>query len=431
VTITADPPATARLLAALGAGAGPELAAHVALHGPLPVSRTRRHRDEHLLDELRRAGLTGRGGAGFPAARKHAVVTAQHRRPVLVVNAMEGEPASMKDRVLVERAPHLPLDGAELVATAVGAEEVVICAADDHPGTATALERALAERHRAGIGKIPMRLAVAPGHYAAGEESALADWVAGGRGLPTFRLDKSVPLTVRRRPVLLHNVETLAHAALIARHGADWFRQAGLPDAPGTALVTLTGAVARPGVLEVELGTPLADVLARAGLDERPQAVLLGGYGGAWLHGDDIGVAYAPAPLAALGAAVGAGVIGVLPPGACGLAETARIVAYLAGQSAGQCGPCVHGLPAVADDLRRLAAGATDARLLERLHHRFGLVEGRGACRLPDGAVRLARSALSVFADDVRAHAKGRPCPGWNHRGVLPVPGAERALAGR
>ncbi|MHB8681832.1 MAG: NADH-ubiquinone oxidoreductase-F iron-sulfur binding region domain-containing protein [Acidimicrobiales bacterium] len=423
VTLAPDRAAAARLLVPLAGDGTPAWSAHLAAHGALAQPGHHHHRrwSEHVLDEIARSGLTGRGGAGFPTARKLELLARQHRRPVLVVNAMEGEPASMKDRVLLEHAPHLVLDGAQVAAAVIGAQEIVVCVADDRPLTAHGVARALAERHAGGVDAVAARVELAPGRYAAGEESALVDWVAGGRGVPRFRPHKGTPLTVKRRPVLLQNAETLAHVALVARHGAEWFRSAGTAEAPGTTLVTVAGSVPQPGVVEVELGTTLRAILARAGCTDEPAAVLLGGYGGAWLSGTDVDTAYAPQALAGRGAAVGAGVVGVLPVGACGIAETARIVGYLAGESAGQCGPCVFGLPAMADDLARLATGRVDGRLLERLRSRANAVEGRGACRLPDGAVRLVRSALSVFATDVRAHAKGRPCPGAGHRGVLPV----------
>ncbi|HUY64165.1 MAG TPA: NADH-ubiquinone oxidoreductase-F iron-sulfur binding region domain-containing protein [Acidimicrobiales bacterium] len=421
MTMTAPTVGHTRLLAGPLAGNNADLAAHTDTHGPLDLPR--RHHgawSQSLLDELARSGLTGRGGAGFPAARKLDLLAGQRRRPRLVVNAMEGEPASAKDRLLLERAPHLVLDGAQAAALAIDATLVVCCVADDRPESADALRRAMAERAAAGLDVVPVELRLAPGRYSAGEESALVDWVGGGRGLPTFRPDKSVPLTVGRSPVLLHNAETLAHVALIARHGADWFRAVGLPDAPGTTLVTVTGAVRSPGVVEVELGTPLDVIVQRAEPLQAPLAVLLGGYGGTWMAGTALSTPYAPGPLAEVGGTVGAGVIGVLGPGGCGLAETARIVSYLAAQSAGQCGPCVFGMPAIADDLHRLAAGQSDGRLLDRLQSRLTAVDGRGACRLPDGAVRLVRSALSVFAKDVTAHARRHPCPGWNRAPVMP-----------
>jgi NADH:ubiquinone oxidoreductase subunit F (NADH-binding) len=133
--------------------------------------------------------------------------------------------------------------------------------------------------------------------------------------------------------------------------------------------------------------------------------------------------------LRAIGASAGVGIVIVLGPDACGLMETARIAHYLAGQSAGQCGPCVYGLPAIADDVTRLAHGQADAHLRSRLDRRLREVEGRGACRHPDGAVNLVRSALTVFADDVRAHANGAPCAHRSQPTQLRIPPALRAVA--
>jgi NADH:ubiquinone oxidoreductase subunit F (NADH-binding) len=148
--------------------------------------------------------------------------------------------------------------------------------------------------------------------------------------------------------------------------------------------------------------------------------VLLGGYGGAWLEPALLDVPYAPASLSAVGATLGVGIVIALPASSCGLCETARIANYMAGQSAGQCGPCVFGLPALAADLEQLAVGRTEPELVERIWARADAIEGRGACRHPDGVVRLVRSALDVFADDVLAHAQGRPCAGVTARSVLP-----------
>jgi NADH:ubiquinone oxidoreductase subunit F (NADH-binding) len=249
-----------------------------------------------------------------------------------------------------------------------------------------------------------------PDRFVAGEESALARWVDSGRSLPSFRPHKGVALRIGRHGALVHNAETLAHLAMIARTGPAGFRARGLAEDPGTSLVTVSGAVEHPGVVEVERGTPLIDVARRARPAGRPQALLVGGYGGAWVGPEHFGTPYASFSLRAIGATAGVGVVVVLGAGACGLAESARIVSYLAGQSAGQCGPCVYGLPAIAGDLTRLARGDADPGLLVRLDRRLCEVDGRGACRHPDGAVQLARSALAVFVADVAAHAGGAPC---------------------
>ena len=267
-----------------------------------------------------------------------------------------------------------------------------------------------------------------PAGYVAGEESALAAWLDGRVGLPALRVDKSVPLSVRRRPLLVHNAETLAQVALVARHGAAWFRRLGTSEAPGSTLVTVSGAVHHAGVFEVELGTPVGEVVRQAGPTDPPGGLLLGGYGGAWLGPEHLSVPYAPGPLAAVGATLGVGVIVVLPAASCGIAETARIVRYMAGESAGQCGPCVFGLPAVADDLERLWAGTADPGVLGRIERRAATIAGRGACHHPDGVVRLVRSALAVFGDDARAHGAGHPCAGHARPTVLRLPAAHRTV---
>jgi NADH:ubiquinone oxidoreductase subunit F (NADH-binding) len=407
-----------------------DLAGHVAIHGALALpKREDRNWCDTMLTALSESGLLGRGGAGFPAAVKWDSARRSARRPLLVVNAMEGEPASAKDRVLLSYSPHLVLDGAEVAAAVIGATDVVVCVPDDSGPAAASVQSAIDERSRAGGSRRRFTVARPPGRYVAGEESALVNWLTTRQALPAMRIDKSVPLTVGRRPTLVHNAETLAQVALIARYGQEWFRRAGTHDAPGTTLVTVTGAVRSPGVVEVELGTPVVDILVRAGVDATLSGVLLGGYGGAWLDPARLDTPYAPAPLAAVGATHGVGIIIAVPSTSCGVAETARIVRYMAGQSAGQCGPCVFGLPAIADDLELLWAGRADPDLIARIERRADLVDGRGACRHPDGVARLVRSALRVFDADVRSHAEGRPCPGHTARTVLTLPAAGQGSA--
>jgi NADH:ubiquinone oxidoreductase subunit F (NADH-binding) len=418
-------PAERLLPSGPGDNAAPGLDAHLDLHGALRIpTRKDPAWSAGILRAVAASGLVGRGGAGFPAAAKWDSVARRSRRPMVVVNAMEGEPASAKDRVLLAYSPHLVLDGAYVAATAVGASEIVICVADHSEPAAASIEAAIDERRRAGTAVVRASVQRPPGRYVTGEESALAGWLESRRALPTMRTDKSVPVSIGRRPALVHNAETLCQVALIARHGPEWFRGMGTAEAPGSTLVTVTGAVRQPGVLEVEMGTPLVDILARAGLDTDLSAVLLGGYGGAWLDPSRVSTPYAPGPLAAAGATQGVGVVIALPATACGVAETARIVRYMAGESAGQCGPCVFGLPAIAGDLEALWAGRAGRGVLERIATRAAAVDGRGACRHPDGVVRVVRSALAVFGADAAAHAEGRPCAGHAAPTVLTLPEA-------
>jgi NADH:ubiquinone oxidoreductase subunit F (NADH-binding) len=338
---------------------------------------------------------------------------------------MESEPASQKDHALLARAPHLVLDGAVLAAEAVRADVVHMCLPRTAPALVDRVCAAVAERERSGQDTVAVQVHALPDHYVSSEETSLVRWLNGGEARPLGRQHRPFQRGVRRRPTLVDNVETLAHIALIARFGPAWFRQAGLPEGPGTMLATISGDVSDPGVYEIETGTAIRDLLAWSRASDDTQAVLIGGYFGSW---HDLRTV-ADLPLSAgqlkpVRATPGAGVLVALPASACGLTETARILGYLGHQSAGQCGPCVFGLPGIAADFTELAAGRPRGDVLSRLDRRLGVIAGRGACRHPDGAVRLAASALATFAADVRAHARHRPCPAARRgtAAVLPVP---------
>lgn len=388
-----------------------DLAGHLAAHGPIRApTGPDGSWQKALIETLEISGLTGRGGGAFPTWAKLVMAYTDGGGGILVVNGMESEPASDKDKVLLTRAPHLVLDGAQLLAAACRANEILICVPQGSDDIADAVNRALYERARDRYSVVTEYLVQPPYRYVAGEESALAQWIDRGKLRPVFRPDKGTPLRVGRLPTLVHNVETLAHIALIARYGSEPFRARGTAEQPGTSLVTISGAVSRPGVVEVEWGTPLLDIVRRAEPSETPAALLIGGYCGSWIRPADFATPYSPMALGTLGANVGVGVMFVLAPTSCGLAESARIARFLAEESSGQCGPCIYGLSAIADDLSSLSSGRPDPELLGRLTRRLNQVDGRGGCHHPDGAVSMVRSALCVFAADVVTHMSGAAC---------------------
>ncbi|MBO0837306.1 MAG: SLBB domain-containing protein [Actinobacteria bacterium] len=390
------------------AGRAATLREHVDRYGPMPP--VGRRGPSSIIDQVAEAGLTGRGGAGFPTGTKMRSVASRRGPAVVVANGMESEPASEKDQALLARAPHLVLDGISLAAEAVGASEAHLCLALHRNWLTDIVATAVGERMRARIDRIPVTLHGIPERYTASEESSLVHWLNGGEAKPTKTPPRPFEKGVGKRPTLLDNVETLSHVALIARYGAQWFRQAGRAGAAGSMLTTVTGAVARPGVYEVESGSRVGDILALAGADGGG-SVLVGGYFGTWHEVNE--VATLPLTLEGLkpvGSSPGAGILFVLSAEQCGLAEAARILRYLASQGAEQCGPCMFGLPAIAGDLSQLAAGRPNGDALGRLQRRFGVISGRGACKHPDGAVRMATSALKAFAADADAHARRRRC---------------------
>jgi NADH:ubiquinone oxidoreductase subunit F (NADH-binding) len=393
------------------------LADHVARFGELPA----RGRSDGLIDELEAAGLAGRGGAGFPTHRKLRSVLGTRRRPIVVANGMEGEPASAKDRFLLSVAPHLVLDGAVLAARAVGADDVHVCIPRGPRSTRAVLERALEERRILARDGVRIHVWTLPPRYVSGEETSVVNWLNGGPAKPTMTPPRPFERGVAGRPTLLQNVETLAHIALIARFGASWFRRLGTAAEPGSMLLSVSRPDERIAVLETPLGTPIGQVLSVCHLETEPQAILVGGYFGSWLpYADAARLPLTQATLRASGGALGAGILAILPPEACGLCETARVARYLAGQSARQCGPCTLGLPAVARDLALLCHGRDpDAR--SRALRRMRQIEGRGACRHPDGTVRLVRSALDVFSEHVTWHEQHGPCAGMYRTPILPA----------
>lgn len=405
------------------------VAEHHALHGRLPAWATDRRGRGRPTDpfprEIATSGLTGRGGAGFPFATKLASVAGARGRPVVVVNAAESEPAAQKDAVLLTRTPHLVLDGAEVTARHLGTRDIVIWTHAGADAVNHSVRAALAQRHE----DVDWRVVTGPARYVAGEASAVARSLSGDVAKPRTVPPHVAVRGVDDRPTLLSNAETFAHVGLIARHGGAWFRSAGTPQESGTVLLTLVGAVASPGVVEVPFGTPFGEVIeACGGLPSLVDQVLVGGYAGRWAPWSRL--AELPVSRVALrehGWTLGVGVLGFVPQVRCGVAETAALVHWLAGESAGQCGPCVHGLPAMAGAFDRLATRG-DRRIPGLLRRWSDQLDGRGACAHPSGVVALVRSALQAFPDDVQRHAeKGRAgCAKCEAPAVFEIPNSHR-----
>jgi len=255
-------------------------------------------------------------------ARKLRAV-AERRRPLVLANGAEGEPISVKDKVLLAHVPHLVLDGAALAAAAVGADEITIGVGGGDGRAMAAVDAALRERGRRRADRVAFRLCGVPDVFVAGEETALVNWLNGGPAKPTFTPPRPFERGLAGRPTLVQNVETLAHLALIGRFGADWFRAVGDMAEPGSALVTLRGAVRRPGVYEIPLGLPLRELVEWAGGSTAPlQAFLVGGYFGTWVTAEEAGsVALLDGDLVRVGGSLGARAIFALPAAACGIGD--------------------------------------------------------------------------------------------------------------
>lgn len=350
-----------------------DLARHRAWWGELP---------DPDLDELSRCAeavdLRGAGGAGFPTARKLRSM-AGRRVTKVIINGNEGEETSAKDGQLLRHVPHQVLDGAVLAARAVGTRRIVVRLAHGRPEVVSAVRQALTERSDRGIA---WKVSVADHRFVSGEANAVIRAVSGGEAVP-HDLGRPPadprPVLGRKGTVLLSNVETFARLSLAARGVG-----------PTSSVLTISGAVAAPGVYEVPADWTVAQIAARAGLLGEPELAITGGWHGRWvpwhrLAGSSLGWD----AFDSIGARWGAGAVVVLPPGIPPRDVLTAMANRMADESAGQCGPCVLGLPALAHELARGGSGESVA----------AEIDGRGLCAHPSATVAAVRSALGAIVE--------------------------------
>ena len=406
----------ARLTAGLDRMDRVDLAAYHSIFGKLP-----RLTADELISVTERVDLRGRGGAAFPVSRKlQATLDASRTRkrpPVIVVNATEGEPGSYKDKMLLRKSPYLVLGGALVAAWALRAKEIVIGVSGD--GTMARWVTALTNAEP-DLKKMVVVVQV-PERFVSGESSSLVNAINGRTALPSGRKTRASESGVDNRPTLLSNAETFAQLAVLALLGPASYASVGTPDEPGTVLLSVSGSVSRPAVVEVPSGLPLGEVLDLCGAAPE-DGVLVGGYHGMWLPTEAAyDVPVSRAGLSAAGATLGAGIILPVGSGTCAIGELSRVVSYLAGESSGQCGPCKLGLPGIARSLAAVADGSGGLDALDTARRTAASVRGRGACSHPDGVFRFVMSGLDVLTEDLTAHLFRGTC-GRPVRGVLPMP---------
>jgi NADH:ubiquinone oxidoreductase subunit F (NADH-binding)/ferredoxin len=406
----------ARMTAGLDRMTRLDLEAHTEIFGPLP-----RMSANELIAMASQVDLRGQGGAAFPFARKlKAVVDTAEKTDqptIVVVNATEGEPGSFKDKMLMIRSPYLILSGAALVAEAIEAEEIIVGVTSNELANRS-IEAAIAAEP--GLRKM-VRVVQQPERFISGESGALIRGINGKKPIPPGRKTLAAERGVDDLPTLLSNASTFAQISVLALLGAARFASVGVPEEPGTVLLSVSGSAKRPAVVECPTGIPLGAILdicqAPAG-----DGVLVGGYHGMWLGAEAAyQVPVGREGLAAAGGTFGAGVVLPLGDGTCPLGEVSRIANYLAGESAGQCGPCKLGLPSIARALAAIVDGSGGIEALDVARRAAASVNRRGACSHPDGTTRFVLSALEVFTEDLAAHVFHTSC-GRPVRGILPLP---------
>ena len=366
---------------------------------------------QQVIEAVRRAGLLGRGGAGFPTGRKMLTVATGRGPKVVVANGAEGEPASAKDALLLTRAPHLVLDGVQLAARAVAADH----ASPRGPRGRRACPPST-PRSPNGTTRYLWPCANCPPRTSPARRRALVHWLNGGEAKPTFTPPRPFESGVKGGPRWSTTSETLAHVATIARCGPDWFRGVGDPDEPGTLLVTVSGTHDPAAGRRGRHRHPRSARSFRPAACPRGRAPACSSAGTSAPGSPQTSPRRLPLSHRALQRR-GRRARGRRPRRPAWRdalrrsRRRARVAAYLAANNAGQCGPCLNGLPAIAGTLDSSRAAAPGTTAGGRASERWmSVVPGRGACRHPDGAVRFVVQRLSVFAADVRRHRTRGPC---------------------
>ena len=376
---------------------------------------------EEVTRIVAESGLRGRGGAGFPTGRKWRACADQPPGARFVVaNGFEADPGAQLDRTLMERDPHAVLEGLALTAYAVGATHAYVAVKSGATLAARRLREAVHQAEEQGLlgtraidGRLDLHVEIreVQGGFVVGEETVLLRALENKRAQPDQRPPYPTERGLFGRPTVVNNVETLAAVPWIVAHGAAAYSGLGVGGQAGTTLLQVSGAVERPGIVEVPLGTPLREVLALAGTVAAPKAVLVGGPSGAFLPPAGLDLALDPDGLGEAGAIWGSGTLLVADERACIVDMASLMTRYLNDEACGKTIPCRIGLRRLAEIGDRYTSGRprpTDPQLLEDL-----CADTRDAalCALESTATNPLLSGMRYFASEFEAHIVRGDCP--------------------
>jgi len=380
---------------------------------------------EQVIEEIKRSGLRGRGGAGFPTGVKWELVrAAPGPEKYVVCNADEGDPGAFMDRAILEGDPHAVLEGLAIAAYAVGASKGYIYVRAEYPLAIQRLERAIAQARRYGLlgpeiletdFSFDLELRMGAGAFVCGEETALIASIEGKRGEPRPRPPYPAQSGLWGKPTLINNVETLANVRHIILKGADWFSSLGTETSKGTKVFALAGQVRNTGLVEVPMGITLRELIFEVGggvpEGRRFKAVQIGGPSGGCLPESLLDVPIDYESLRQHGAIMGSGGVIVLDDSACMVNVAKFFLEFTADESCGQCTPCRVGTQLMLDILSRITEGQGTEEDLDRLEELAQVVKSASLCGLGQTAPNPVLSTLRYFRDEYLAHIRDRACP--------------------
>jgi NADH-quinone oxidoreductase subunit F len=390
-----------------------------AIGGYRPLSRARKMDPAAVIEEISKASLRGRGGAGFPMGRKLSLVppAAKRQGPAYVVaNADESEPGAFKDREIMGRVPHRFLEGCLIAAHAIQAEAVFIYIRGEYLAEALVLETAIEEARRAGLfGQVKVVLHRGAGAYICGEESALLESLEGSRGQPRPRPPFPPVAGLYMQPTLINNVQTIASVPAIIELGAERYAELGVASAPGTVVYSLSGNVNRPGNYELPLGVTLRELIFQHGqgiADGRAlKAIIPGGSSVPVFTPDQLDVQLDFDSVQAAGSYLGSAAVIVVDERACMVQLALRAEKFYMHESCGKCTPCREGTRWLVRLLEKIETGEGTQADLDLVVEVCDRIEGKSLCALGDFAVWCVGSYVEKFRDEFQRHLDEGGCP--------------------
>jgi NADH-quinone oxidoreductase subunit F len=378
---------------------------------------------QEVIDVVDASGLRGRGGAGFPTGRKWSFIPKDSpKERYVVANCDEGEPGAFHDREMMETDPHALIEGLAIASYAIGGSQAFIYCRGEFLLAHERLEAAIRDAREKGyLGEgifgskfsCDVVLHRGAGGYICGEETALLESLEGYRGMPRARPPFPAVEGLYASPTVVNNTQTLMNAGPIVRNGAEWFRQWGTEKSPGTAVVSISGAVRTPRNIEVPMGTTARECIELAGgVDDRGlKAFAPGGSSTPMLISEhlDVGMDYESLPAA--GSVLGATAIIVVPSTACIVGTVERWMRFYEHESCGKCTPCREGTYWLGHVLHRIENGVGTARDLSLLESVSDNMTGRALCALADFATGPVVSSLKFFREEYEQHVAEGGCP--------------------
>jgi len=372
---------------------------------------------DEVLRELEESGLRGRGGAGFSMGKKASFLPRGSKDKYVCCNADESEPGAFKDRLLMQKNPHLLIEGIVIAAVAAGANHTFIYIRGEYELQAEILERAIGEAYDRGyLGErilgsdhsISLVLHRGAGAYICGEETALLDSLEGKRGNPRLKPPFPANQGLYQGPTLINNVETLCNAPLIIENGAEWFRSVGTEKSTGTKIVSVSGNVRRPGNYEIELGMPSRDIVygLAGGPPEgrRVKCWFPGGSSAPVLTEADLDLAYDFETMAEAGSMLGSGSVIVVDDSVPIVSLALRLAEFYRHESCGKCTPCREGTNWTVKMLERIDAGEATPADLDVMADVQTNIIGNCLCVLGDSMAMPVGSMIEKFRDEFEEH---------------------------